>query len=233
MGNYLGIKETKANKNNLHIFEKRYGYNLNELHSYIYTINLPLKPQYINYILEGKKKNQKEETQEKTNISDNYVKEQMNDINEKNQNIVTVDIYNQYEKENINNANNIYKNELIIHNKKNNNNKIEKYEDMYVHMSYNDNYLYEEKKNNIYTDDDLVKHITMKTNNLDNSETHLAKEKNKKKTYINLCLNYYNNLDTCVIKKYQKNVENKKDKKLMNKIKKREINYYNSLNKTN
>ncbi|CRG99502.1 conserved Plasmodium protein, unknown function [Plasmodium relictum] len=235
MGNFIGFKENNKNKENINIFEKRYGYNLNDLHSYIYKINLPLKPPYINYVLEEKNKKAK-----------NFIEEYSN--NEEDKSLINtsdpVDLYKNYERENINNSKNIYKNKLIINNKE----PSEKYEDKYVHLSYDNNYEYDLNKNNIYTEDNISNYILQK---------HISENQNKvNKTYVNLCLNYYNNLNTCVIKKYEKNVQNKKykftrlhtckphyvlfsrcikyrDKKLMKEIKKIELNYFNSLNKAN
>ncbi|CRG96838.1 conserved Plasmodium protein, unknown function [Plasmodium gallinaceum] len=236
MGNFIGFKEKNKNIENINIFEKRYGYNLNDLHSYIYKINLPLKPPYINYVL-----------QEKNRKTENFTKEHLNNEEEKKLNNTSdpVDLYKNYERENINNSNNIYSNKLIINNKEPN----EKYDDKYVHISYDNNYEYDLNKNNIYTEDNISDYILQHTNTFSN--------KNKiNKTYVNLCLNYYNNLNTCIIKKYEKNVQNKKykftrlhtckphyvlfsrcikyrDKKLMKEIKKIELNYFNSLNSTN
>ncbi|ETW30891.1 hypothetical protein PFFCH_01687 [Plasmodium falciparum FCH/4] len=212
-------KELEGNKNkeNISIFEKRYGYNLNDLHSYIYKINLPLKPRYVNYILEEKKKtNSKKGQDEYPNdmIVENeetdkleaeqpchhdYNDETKEDIFLKN-NLNVVDLYQTYEKDNINDSRNIYKNKLII----NNNRQNEKYEDKYVHMSYDNNYLYDNHTNNIYTDENISNYILQQNNILTNH-----KKGNEIKTYVNLCLNYYNNLDTCVIKKYEKNVQSK------------------------
>ncbi|CAD51972.2 hypothetical protein C923_01506 [Plasmodium falciparum UGT5.1] len=264
MGNAMGFKDKNKNKENISIFEKRYGYNLNDLHSYIYKINLPLKPRYVNYILEEKKKtNSKKGQDEYPNdmIVENeetdkleaeqpchhdYNDETKEDIFLKN-NLNVVDLYQTYEKDNINDSRNIYKNKLII----NNNRQNEKYEDKYVHMSYDNNYLYDNHTNNIYTDENISNYILQQNNILTNH-----KKGNEIKTYVNLCLNYYNNLDTCVIKKYEKNVQSKKykytrlhtckphyvlfsrcikyrDKKLMKEIKKIELNYYNSLNNIN
>ncbi|CAD2090428.1 conserved Plasmodium protein, unknown function [Plasmodium vinckei brucechwatti] len=194
MGNIIGNKETNPNKTNINIFEKRYGYNLNDLHSYIYQINLPLKPPYINYILQDK--NEKNDTLEslkdKDKNSDDKIMSELNN---------SADIYNKYDKDNINNSNNIYKNKLIINNLEDN----KKYDDKYVHLAYNKNYIFDENKNNIYTEDNISKYISeQKINEKNNFDL--------KKTYLNLCLNYYNNIDTCVTKKYQKNVQNKKYK---------------------
>ncbi|SPJ10339.1 conserved Plasmodium protein, unknown function [Plasmodium sp. DRC-Itaito] len=262
MGNAMGFKD--KNKENISIFEKRYGYNLNDLHSYIYKINLPLKPRYVNYVLEEKKKTNSKKGQDEypdDMIVENketdkmeaeqpchhdYNDETKEDIFLKN-NLNAVDLYQTYEKDNINDSRNIYKNKLII----NNNRQNEKYEDKYVHMSYDNNYLYDNHTNNIYTDENISNYI-FQQNNI--STNH--KKGNQIKTYVNLCLNYYNNLDTCVIKKYEKNVQSKKykytrlhtckphyvlfsrcikyrDKKLMKEIKKIELNYYNSLNNIN
>ncbi|CAD2103207.1 conserved Plasmodium protein, unknown function [Plasmodium vinckei] len=238
MGNIIGNKETNPNKTNINIFEKRYGYNLNDLHSYIYQINLPLKPPYINYILQ--EKNEKNDTLEslkdKDKNSDDKIVSELNN---------SVDIYNKYDKDNINNSNNIYKNKLIINNVEDN----KKFDDKYVHLAYNKNYIFDENKNNIYTEDNISKYISeQKVNDKNNFDI--------KKTYLNLCLNYYNNIDTCVTKKYQKNVQNKKykftrlhtckphyilfsrcikfrDKKIMKEIKKMELEYYNTLSPQN
>ncbi|SCN59868.1 conserved Plasmodium protein, unknown function [Plasmodium chabaudi chabaudi] len=238
MGNIIGNKETNPNKTNINIFEKRYGYNLNDLHSYIYQLNLPLKPPYINYILQEKK--EKNDTLESLKDQDKNSDDKI--VNELNN---SVDIYNKYDKDNINNSNNIYKNKLIINNIEDN----KKYDDKYVHLAYNKNYIFDENKNNIYTEDNISKYIS----------DQKIEEKNNfdiKKTYLNLCLNYYNNIDTCVTKKYQKNVQNKKykftrlhtckphyilfsrcikfrDKKIMKEIKKMELEYYNTLSPQN
>ncbi|CDU17691.1 hypothetical protein, variant 2 [Plasmodium yoelii 17X] len=236
LGSIIGNKETNPNKTNISIFEKRYGYNLNDLHSYIYQINLPLKPPYINYVFQEKK--EKNESMEIFNDKNNDNKT-VNDLNN------TVDIYNKYDKDNINNSNNIYKNKLIINNVEDN----KKHDDKYVHLGYNKNYIFDKNKNNIYTEDNISKYI---------SEQKMDEKNNFdiKKTYLNLCLNYYNNIDTCVTKKYQKNVQNKKykftrlhtckphyilfsrcvkfrDKKIMKEIKKMELDYYNALSPQN
>ncbi|ETW46171.1 hypothetical protein PFMALIP_05764, partial [Plasmodium falciparum MaliPS096_E11] len=131
-----------------------------------------------------------------------YNDETKEDIFLKN-NLNVVDLYQTYEKDNINDSRNIYKNKLII----NNNRQNEKYEDKYVHMSYDNNYLYDNHTNNIYTDENISNYILQQNNILTNH-----KKGNEIKTYVNLCLNYYNNLDTCVIKKYEKNVQSKKYK---------------------
>ncbi|SCN59869.1 conserved Plasmodium protein, unknown function [Plasmodium chabaudi adami] len=238
MGNIIGNKETNPNKTNINIFEKRYGYNLNDLHSYIYQLNLPLKPPYINYILQEKKEKNDtlESLKDKDKNSDDKIANELNN---------SVDIYNKYDKDNINNSNNIYKNKLIINNIEDN----KKYDDKYVHLAYNKNYIFDENKNNIYTEDNISKYISdQKINEKNNFDI--------KKTYLNLCLNYYNNIDTCVTKKYQKNVQNKKykftrlhtckphyilfsrcikfrDKKIMKEIKKMELEYYNTLSPQN
>ncbi|SCQ16278.1 conserved Plasmodium protein, unknown function [Plasmodium ovale] len=241
MGNFIGFRETNANKTNINIFEKRYGYNLNDLHSYIYKINLPLKPPYVDYVLEEKKK-KVDPSQECTIGKEENVEEQIeanvvaqnganvstqserNRVGEKRENScdphAPVDVYNKYERENINNSRNIYKNKLIIKDK----GEIKKYEDRYVHMYVDMNYTYDTHKNNIYTEDSIGKYFSEKDQVLTDEKKAI-----KKKNYVNLCLNYYNNLDTCVTKKYQKNVQNRKDRKLMNEIKKVELNYYNSL----
>ncbi|GAW80354.1 hypothetical protein, conserved [Plasmodium gonderi] len=267
MGNYLGFKENKYNKSNIKTFEKRYGYNLNELHSYVYKINLPLKPRYVSYVLEGKTKKKNDSPEnvlissreegrngETSNVVERVataevanVENEVDDSSWVSPTEERVDIYNQYDRENLNNSNNIYKNKLIIKDKRDN----EKYEDMYVHMIYNKKYVYDGHKNNIYEYDNISNYISKK-------HTRFMDEKNRnvKKMYANLCLNYYNNLDTCVIKKYHKNVQNRKykftrlhtckphyvlfarcikyrDRKLMNEIKKVEFNYYNSLDRGN
>ncbi|SBS96362.1 conserved Plasmodium protein, unknown function [Plasmodium malariae] len=280
MGNFIGYKENNVDGRNINIFEKRYGYNLNDLHSYIYKINLPLKPRYINYVLEEKQKGKnkikssedslKEKEPDDGNEKDrqalnykhnnsdsnNYINSSNNSYNNSSRNSNSnssgsssnqVDIYHKYERENINNPQNVYKNKIVINNVESN----EKYEDKYVHISYDKNYIYDEQKNNIYTDDNISSYISQ--------ENDILSDKNKfstKKTYVNLCLNYYNNLDTCVTKKYQKNVQSRKykftrlhtckphyilfsrcikyrDRKLMNEIKKIELNYYSSLNRIN
>ncbi|SBT76482.1 conserved Plasmodium protein, unknown function [Plasmodium ovale] len=243
MGNFIGFRENNANKTNINIFEKRYGYNLNDLHSYIYKINLPLKPPYVEYVLEEKKKKGKEDpSQECTSGKEENVEAQIeaNVVAQNDANVVAqnernrvgekrekpcdphapVDVYNKYERENINNSRNIYKNKLIIKDR----GEIKKYEDRYVHMSVDMNYTYDTHKNNIYTEDNIGKYFSEKDQVLTDEKKAI-----KKKTYVNFCLNYYNNLDTCVTKKYQKNVQNRKDRKLMNEIKKVELNYYSSL----
>lgn len=279
MGNILGYKEQKnTDRGNIKICEKRYGYNLNDLHSYIYKINLPLKPAYIDYILEDKRKNvniQEENRIENRQIKEGEkrkeknheeveenVKENVKD-GEKFANDNYIDLYKNYEKNNINNTNNIYKNKLII----NKESDIEKIEDKYIHFFYNSTYKYDINKNNIYTAETASDYIA-NSNKINkeriinqqkrNSEQELkSNEQNEKngiqKTYANMCLNYYNNLNTCVIKKYEKNVQNRKykftrlhtckphyvmfsrciqyrDKKLMHHIKKMEWNYFKKLN---
>ncbi|KAI4839522.1 hypothetical protein MKS88_002077 [Plasmodium brasilianum] len=239
---------------NINIFEKRYGYNLNDLHSYIYKINLPLKPRYINYVLEEKQKGKnkikssedslKEKEPDDGNEKDrqalnykhnnsdsnNYINSSNNSYNNSSRNSNSnssgsssnqVDIYHKYERENINNPQNVYKNKIVINNVESN----EKYEDKYVHISYDKNYIYDEQKNNIYTDDNISSYISQ--------ENDILSDKNKfstKKTYVNLCLNYYNNLDTCIL--FSRCIKYR-DRKLMNEIKKIELNYYSSLNRIN
>ncbi|KJP87426.1 hypothetical protein AK88_02858 [Plasmodium fragile] len=262
MGNFLGLKENKYNKTNISMFEKRYGYNLNDLHSYVYKINLPLKPRYVGYVLEKKGKRSSEESPHTVAPSEeppdgedtpkvisppDYEADSMGDASEGTQ-PPPVDIYNRYDRDSLHNSNNIYQNKLKINQKKGQENDQQKYQDMYVHMSYDKNYTYDEHKNNIYAEDSIYNYVTKK-----NPQLMPQKNGGVKKTYANLCLNYYNNLDTCMIKKYQKNVQNRKykftrlhtckphyilfsrcikyrDRKIMNEIKKVELNYYNSLN---
>ncbi|EDL45103.1 hypothetical protein, conserved [Plasmodium vivax] len=300
MGNFLGLKENKYNKTNINIFEKRYGYNLNELHSYVYKINLPLKPRYVGYVLEEKGKRPSGEppcgddpkVTSPTHGEGNSMGEgdSMGDAAEGSQ-PAPVDLYNRYDRDNLHNSSNIYQNKLKInqqgwqhdqqqgwqhdqqqgrhnqqqgrhnqqkghhnqqgrhHDQQGRHHDQQKYADMYVHMSYDKNYTYDEHKNNIYAEDSLYNYVSKK-----NPILMPPKKGGVKKTYANLCLNYYNNLDTCVIKKYQKNVQNRKykftrlhtckphyilfsrcvkyrDRKLMNEIKKVELNYYNSLSR--
>ncbi|KMZ81124.1 hypothetical protein PVIIG_02606 [Plasmodium vivax India VII] len=271
MGNFLGLKENKYNKTNINIFEKRYGYNLNELHSYVYKINLPLKPRYVGYVLEEKGKRPSGEppcgddpkVTSPPHGEGNSMGEgdSMGDAAEGSQ-PAPVDLYNRYDRDNLHNSSNIYQNKLKInqqgrhhdqqgrhHDQQGRHHDQQKYADMYVHMSYDKNYTYDEHKNNIYAEDSLYNYVSKK-----NPILMPPKKGGVKKTYANLCLNYYNNLDTCVIKKYQKNVQNRKykftrlhtckphyilfsrcvkyrDRKLMNEIKKVELNYYNSLSR--
>lgn len=273
MGNILGHKEQKnADRGNIKMCEKRYGYNLNDLHSYIYKINLPLKPAYIDYILEDKRKNTntREEKQEEKRREKNHAGVKGKRENEESEkdaenyaNDKYIDLYKNYEKDNINNTNNIYKNKLII----NKESDIEKIEDKYIHFLYNSTYKYDTNKNNIYTAETASDYIANSNKRNEEKATDeqkrsrqqemKTKEQNEKheihKTYANMCLNYYNILNTCVIKKYEKNVQNKKykftrlhtckphyvlfsrciryrDKKLMHHIKKMEWNYFKNLN---
>ncbi|CAA9987567.1 conserved Plasmodium protein, unknown function [Plasmodium knowlesi strain H] len=257
MGNFLGLKENKYNKTNINIFEKRYGYNLNDLHSYVYKINLPLKPRYVSYVLQEKGKRASGEEPngvppdgDLPNVTSHLDCEadSMDNTSEGKQFLAPVDIYNRYDRDNLHNSSNIYQNKLKI-NQKGQEEDHQKYEDMYVHMSYDNKYIYDQHKNNIYEEYSIYNYVSKKTPQLMSQ-----KKEGVKKTYANLCLNYYNNLDTCMIKKYQKNVQNRKykftrlhtckphyilfsrcvmyrDKKLMNEIKKVELNYYNSLSR--
>ncbi|GAB65863.1 hypothetical protein PCYB_073650 [Plasmodium cynomolgi strain B] len=264
MGNFLGLKENKYNKTNISIFEKRYGYNLNDLHSYVYKINLPLKPRYVGYVLQEKGKRPSGESPRgvvpngdspggvapsgespggdppKVTSPPHCEADSMGDASEGSQ-PPPVDIYNRYDRDNLHNSSNIYQNKLKINQKKGQQKDQQKYKDMYVHMSYDKNYIYDEHKNNIYAEDSIYNYVSKK-----NPQLMPQKNGGVKKTYANLCLNYYNNLDTCMIKKYQKNVQNRKykftrlhtckphyyrDRKLMNEIKKVELNYYNSLSR--
>ncbi|ANQ07465.1 Uncharacterized protein PCOAH_00016210 [Plasmodium coatneyi] len=252
MGNFLGLKENKYNKTNINIFEKRYGYNLNDLHSYVYKINLPLKPRYVGYVLQekGKRASGEPPDGDTPNVTSppDCEADSMGDASEVSQ-PPPVDIYNRYDRDSLHNSSNIYQNKLKINEKKGEQKDQEKYEDMYVHMSYDKKYIYDEHKNNIYAEDSIYNYVSKKSPQL-----MPQKKGSVKKTYANLCLNYYNNLDTCMIKKYQKNVQNRKykftrlhtckphyilfsrcvkyrDRKLMNEIKKVELNYYNSLSR--
>lgn len=284
MGNILGHKEQKnTDRGNIKICEKRYGYNLNDLHSYIYKINLPLKPAYIEYILEDKRKNVNTPEENRKENRQNNEKEKGSEKNhegveangkdkenqkhgksgEKLASDNYIDLYKNYEKDNIGNTNNIYKNKLII----NKESDIEKIEDKYIHFFYNSTYKYDTNKNNIYTAETASDYIANSNKINEKIVTHGQKgnreqelksnEQNEKhgihKTYANMCLNYYNILNTCVIKKYEKNVQNRKykftrlhtckphyvlfsrciryrDKKLMHHIKKMEWNYFKKLN---
>ncbi|EUD68113.1 hypothetical protein C922_01725 [Plasmodium inui San Antonio 1] len=240
MGNFLGLKENKYNNTNINIFEKRYGYNLNDLHSYVYKINLPLKPRYVGYVLEekGKRPNGKSPRgvvpsgessggvapsgessggvapsgeppgRDTPNVTSptHCEADSMGDASEGSQ-PSPVDIYNRYDRHNLHNSSNIYQNKLKINQNKGQPKGQEKYKDMYVHMSYDKNYIYDEHKNNIYAEDSIYNYVSKK-----NPALMPQKKGGVKKTYANLCLNYYNNLDTCLIKKYQKNVQNRKYK---------------------
>lgn len=187
MGNLFSLKKKQnTEKENIGIYEKRYGYNLNDLHSYIYKINLPSKPAFINYVLEDKNSTKEQERR----------KENKEEIKNEHAISGTVDIYDTFVKENIHNSNNIYKNKLII-------NKESTYpiDDKYVHISFDKNYQYDIQRNNVVSENSIKEYLSKKHNIVTEKEP-------LKKTYINLCLNYYNKLNTCVIKKYEKNVQN-------------------------